>query len=50
MHRDAWRGEGRDVHVYFDNDAEGAAVVNARELIAMVGRAEHRDDAAIAAP
>ncbi len=32
----AWAGEGRDVYVYFDNDAEGAAVRNAltfRELV-----------------
>ena len=28
----AWIAEGRDVHVYFDNDAEGAAVHNARAL------------------
>jgi uncharacterized protein YecE (DUF72 family) len=27
-----WRDEGNDVHVYFDNDAEGAAVDNARTL------------------
>jgi uncharacterized protein YecE (DUF72 family) len=46
---EAWRGEGRDVHVYFDNDAEGAAVVNARELLALVGRAEHGVDATLAA-
>jgi uncharacterized protein YecE (DUF72 family) len=25
----AWQAEGRDVHIYFDNDAEGAAVSNA---------------------
>jgi uncharacterized protein YecE (DUF72 family) len=34
---EAWRDEGRDVHVYFDNDAEGAAVVNALELMERVG-------------
>jgi uncharacterized protein YecE (DUF72 family) len=33
----AWRDEGRDVHVYFDNDAEGHAVANARTLLTMVG-------------
>lgn len=27
-----WAGEGRDVHVYLDNDAEGAAVANAVTL------------------
>jgi len=32
----AWQAEGRDVHVYFDNDAEGAAVGNARALLALV--------------
>jgi uncharacterized protein YecE (DUF72 family) len=32
----AWQAEGRDVHVYFDNDAEGAAVSNAIDLLAMV--------------
>jgi uncharacterized protein YecE (DUF72 family) len=31
-----WIAEGRDVHVYFDNDAEGAAVHNAKTLIALV--------------
>jgi uncharacterized protein YecE (DUF72 family) len=31
-----WISEGRDVHVYFDNDAEGAAVHNAKTLIALV--------------
>jgi len=33
-----WLKEGRDVHVYFDNDAFGAAPRNALELIALVGR------------
>lgn len=28
-----WLGEGRDVHVYFDNDAGGAAPVNATRLM-----------------
>jgi uncharacterized protein YecE (DUF72 family) len=32
-----WRAEGRDVHVYFDNDAEGHAVRNALALSALVG-------------
>lgn len=31
-----WVGEGRDVYVYFDNDAEGHAVRNARRLIELV--------------
>ena len=28
-----WQGEGREVHIYFDNDAEGAAVRNACTLL-----------------
>jgi uncharacterized protein YecE (DUF72 family) len=32
-----WRGEGRDVHVYFDNTADGAAVRDAERLRAMLG-------------
>jgi uncharacterized protein YecE (DUF72 family) len=31
-----WLDEGRDVHVYLDNDAEGHAVQNARTLSALV--------------
>ncbi len=31
-----WLAEGRDVHVYFDNDIEGAAVRNARSLAALL--------------
>ncbi|MCB1745422.1 MAG: DUF72 domain-containing protein [Gammaproteobacteria bacterium] len=31
-----WRTEGREVHVYFDNDAGGAAVRDARRLKALV--------------
>jgi uncharacterized protein YecE (DUF72 family) len=31
-----WLAEGRDVHVYFDNDAEGHAVDNARTLLTML--------------
>jgi uncharacterized protein YecE (DUF72 family) len=35
-----WLAEGRDVHVYFDNDAEGHAVRNAMRLAELVdGRA-----------
>jgi uncharacterized protein YecE (DUF72 family) len=33
----AWSGKGRDVHVYFDNDAEGAAPRDALRLLALVG-------------
>lgn len=33
-----WLRQGRDVHVYFDNDARGAAPQNALELIALVRR------------
>jgi uncharacterized protein YecE (DUF72 family) len=32
----AWRAEGRDVHVYFDNDAFGHAPANALRLMALV--------------
>lgn len=32
-----WRDEGRDVFVYFDNDAEGHAVRNARTFAELVG-------------
>ncbi|MGB8276183.1 MAG: DUF72 domain-containing protein [Alphaproteobacteria bacterium] len=31
-----WMGEGREVHVYFDNDAEGAAPYNALRLLELV--------------
>lgn len=31
-----WTRAGLDVHVYFDNDAEGAALVDARALLAML--------------
>ena len=34
-----WLSAGYDVHVYFDNDAEGAAPYDAVELIAQVGAA-----------
>lgn len=33
-----WLSEGRDVHVYFDNDAEGAAPRDAMRLLDRVGR------------
>jgi uncharacterized protein YecE (DUF72 family) len=33
-----WMREGRDVHVYFDNDAEGEAPRNALRLIALLRR------------
>jgi len=33
-----WRDEGRTVHCYFDNDAEGAAPRDALRLIELVGR------------
>jgi len=32
-----WLKEGRDVHVYFDNDAEGAAPRNALTLLQILG-------------
>jgi uncharacterized protein YecE (DUF72 family) len=38
----SWAREGRDVHIYFDNDAEGAAVRNAIKLRALVARADGR--------
>jgi uncharacterized protein YecE (DUF72 family) len=31
-----WLAQGRDVHVYFDNDAEGHAVRNARTMLELV--------------
>ena len=33
-----WRREGRDVHVYFDNDAWGEAPRNALRLLALMRR------------
>jgi uncharacterized protein YecE (DUF72 family) len=33
-----WRDEARDVFIYFDNDAEGHAVANARALARFIGR------------
>lgn len=35
-----WRKEGRDVHIYFDNDAAGAAPRNALDLIALLKKAD----------
>lgn len=32
-----WRGEGRDVYVYFNNDWRGFAVANAETLADLVG-------------
>jgi len=32
-----WRRQGRDVHVYFDNDALGAAPLNALRLLELAG-------------
>ena len=36
----AWAASGHDVFIYFDNDAEGHAVRNARELRAMIAKQE----------
>ena len=33
-----WRATGKDVYVYFNNDAQGHAVVNAQELIKFCGQ------------
>ena len=38
----AWQAQGRDVHVYFDNDAEGAAVSNAMTLLDLVSAGRRR--------
>jgi uncharacterized protein YecE (DUF72 family) len=43
----AWAREGRDVHIYFDNDAEGAALPNASTLTRMLGL---QTESAIAQP
>ena len=32
-----WSADGHDVYVYFNNDAQGHAVTNARELLTLVG-------------
>ena len=34
----AWLGEGREVHVYFDNDADGHAPYDALRLMRMLDR------------
>jgi uncharacterized protein YecE (DUF72 family) len=39
-----WLGEGRDVHVYFDNDAKGYAPWNALTLAAILGLARKGPD------
>jgi uncharacterized protein YecE (DUF72 family) len=39
---EVWAREGRDVYVYFDNDAEGAAVRNALTLLEELGRGNGR--------
>jgi uncharacterized protein YecE (DUF72 family) len=36
-----WAAEGREVHIYLDNDAEGAAIRNALTLRALVGEPSH---------
>jgi uncharacterized protein YecE (DUF72 family) len=38
-HVRGWAAEGREVHVYFDNDAEGHAPYDALKLIAALGNA-----------
>lgn len=37
-----WLKQDRDVHVYFDNDAEAAAPANAQQLLALLGKHEQR--------
>ncbi len=37
-----WLAEGRDVYAYFNNDAEGHAVANARELCTLLGLSSSR--------
>jgi len=32
-----WLSEGKDIYVYYNNDAEGYALDNARQLIEAVG-------------
>ena len=44
-----WRDQGRDVFVYFDNDAEGHAVRNARAFAGLVEPAPARDPTAVLA-
>jgi uncharacterized protein YecE (DUF72 family) len=31
-----WQSQGRDVHIYFDNDAHGHAPLNAAQLIELI--------------
>lgn len=38
---EGWRGEGRDVDVYFNNDLGGHAIRNARKLKALLGLSEY---------
>ena len=42
-----WRKQGRDVHVYFDNDAFGAAPRDAQRLIALVDHRRQRPRAPV---
>ena len=37
-----WRRQGRDVYVYFNNDPNAFAVLNARRLAELVGRNQRR--------
>jgi len=37
-----WRRQGRDVYVYFNNDRNAFAVLNARRLAELVGRNQRR--------
>jgi len=45
-----WLGEGREVHVYFDNDAYARAPANALRLIELVGAGAARLERAAAEP
>jgi uncharacterized protein YecE (DUF72 family) len=36
---DAYRRAGHDVYIYFNNDVGGHAVANARQLLALLGKA-----------
>jgi uncharacterized protein YecE (DUF72 family) len=46
----AWCAAGKDVFVYFDNDAEGHAVANARRFAELVGRRPEQVATSLAAP
>jgi len=46
----SWTGEGRDVHVYFDNDSEGAAPYDALKLMDRLGVRKSADANAAAEP